>query len=201
MHIKKISSQACLNNRQPILAQLKSYCRQVPQVLEIGSGNGQHAVYFAEHLPHLVWQCSDRPQYHAQINAWLADAGLANLRAPLALDVTQPWPPVETHSVFSANTAHIMSWPAVECLFTGVAAHLAADGLFLLYGPFNRDGCFTSESNRRFDRSLKMQDATMGIRDDRELITLGAKNGLALYADEVMPANNRLLVWRRSASL
>jgi SAM-dependent methyltransferase len=202
-------SQACENNKLPILAVLERYLGSASRVLEIGSGTGQHAVFFAGALPHLVWQTSDLPENHAGILAWLAHADLPNLRAPLELDVTrQPWPlaadvaerPVGLDAVFSANTAHIMSWPAVEALVRGVSRVLAPGGLFLLYGPFHRDGRPTSESNARFDAWLAERDPRMRVRNFEDVDREARRVGLALIEDCAMPANNRLLVWRMRGS-
>ena len=193
-------SQACANNRAPILEQLREHFADVPQVLEIGSGTGQHAVFFAGHLPHLFWQTSDLAAHHAGIRAWIDEARLDNIGAPLALDVCADWPPVTVHSVFSANTAHIMSDTAVAAMFAGVGERLAADGCFVLYGPFNRNGEYTSASNAAFDTYLKTQNPAQGLRDDRWLIELAASANMRLAADTDMPANNRLLVWRRKAA-
>ena len=194
-------SQACENNREPILTQLREHFAEAPHVLEIGSGTGQHAVFFAAHLPHLFWQTSDLPDRHAGIQLWLDEAGLDNLGAPLSLDVRADWPPVTVHSVFSANTAHIMAETGVAAMFAGVGARLAADGCFVLYGPFNRDGEYTSPSNAAFNAHLTAQDPAQGLRDDRMLIALAGAHDMHLAADVEMPANNRLLVWRRGAAL
>jgi hypothetical protein len=167
-------------------------------VLEVGSGTGQHAVHFARHLPHLSWLCTDRVENHPGIKGWLDEAGLPNVSGPLQLDVSESvWPVDNANYAFSANTAHIMSWPEVELMFAGVAAVLPPGGLFCLYGPFNRAGEFTSESNRAFDRMLRERDPAMGIRDDRALIALGQRHDLVLTAESAMPANNRLLVWKK----
>jgi hypothetical protein len=121
---------------------------------------------------------------------------------PLELDVTvQPWPVARAQAVFSANTAHIMSWPMVEDLIAGVGRLLPKDGLFLLYGPFCYDGVHTSESNARFDLSLRARDPAMGVRDFRDIDALATGAGMVLLEDNAMPANNRLLVWRRQAGL
>jgi cyclopropane fatty-acyl-phospholipid synthase-like methyltransferase len=166
--------------------------------LEIGSGTGQHAVYFARHLPHLEWIATDREENHPGIAAWIADEGSPNLKGPFSLDVTAPsWPVERADYVFSANTAHIMSWAMVQKMFEGVARVLPKGGVFCLYGPFNRDGQFTSDSNRRFDVSLRARDPEMGLRDDQALIELGNAHGLLLAADRAMPANNRALVWKK----
>lgn len=187
-------SEACERNKEPILKALRSWWTQPSTVLEIGSGTGQHAVHFARHLPHLTWITTDRPEYAAGIQQWLDEAALLNLRGPLQLDVLEAsWPLDALDYAFSANTAHIMSWRAVEAMFAGVGARLKPGGGFALYGPFNRDGEFTSESNRDFDASLRARDPAMGVRDDRAVVALARANGLALVADHAMPANNRLL--------
>lgn len=195
---EKPFSQACENNKGPILGVLARHLHGVRDVLEIGSGTGQHAVYFATHLPHLRWQTSDRKASHAGIRAWIEDEGPVNVLPPVDLDVTlRPWPVSRSDAVFSANTAHIMSWPMVENLIDGVGRLLPHGGLFLLYGPFSYDGVHTSESNARFDLSLKAQDPAMGVRDFRDIERLATEAGMALVEDNAMPANNRLLVWRR----
>ncbi len=192
-------SQACENNKAPILARLTELFTAPGTVLEIGSGTGQHAVYFAKHLPYLIWQPSDQPRNHLVCLPRLEDAGLPNLNPPLALDVRQAdWAlPSEVQGVFSANTAHIMSWPEVERLFEGVGAILEPNRLFCLYGPFKYDGQHTSDSNDSFDRHLREQNRAMGIRDLADLRPLANRHGLYLDQDLEMPANNRLLVWRR----
>ena len=191
-------SEACERNKDPILAVLRQWFVEPGTVLEIGSGTGQHAVHFARHLSHLSWICTDREENHPGIKLWLNEAELPNLSGPLKLDVSAgAWPVRNANHAFSANTAHIMSWPEVESMFAGVAAVLAPGGLFCLYGPFNRDGEFTSESNRGFDRMLRERNPAMGIRDDRALIALGQRHDLAFTADNALPANNRLLVWKK----
>lgn len=195
----KPRSPAAERNREPILRVLQRVFVEPGTVLEIGAGTGQHAVYFAERMPHLQWLATDREENLPGIRAWFEDARLPNLCAPQALDVSQgPWPTGPMHYAFSANTAHIMSWPQVQAMFAGVARVLAPSGRFCLYGPFNRRGEFTSESNREFDRALRAQDPAMGLRDDRELCALARGCGLTLESDHDMPANNRLLVWRKT---
>jgi cyclopropane fatty-acyl-phospholipid synthase-like methyltransferase len=194
----KPHSEACERNRDPILNVLQQWLRAAGTVLEIGAGTGQHAAYFAQHLPHLTWIPTDREENLAGIAEWVADAGAANLREPLKLDVTSAeWPVDQADYVFTANTAHIMSWPQVEAMFKGVGQRLVQKGLFCMYGPVNREGEFTSESNRAFDAMLRARDPVMGIRDDRALIALAQRCGLALVADESMPACNRLLIWSK----
>lgn len=187
-------SAACERNQEPILQVLRHSLLEPATVLEIGSGTGQHAVHFARHLPHLIWVATDREENLPGIQQWFDEAALPNLRGPLRLNVLDPaWPVGRVDHAFSANTAHIMGWPEVEAMFAGVGARLTAGGRFHLYGPFNRDGEFTSESNRAFDATLRQRDPAMGIRDDRALLALGHRCGLALAADHAMPANNRLL--------
>jgi cyclopropane fatty-acyl-phospholipid synthase-like methyltransferase len=167
-------------------------------VLEIGSGTGQHAVYFGEHLPHLSWQTSDIDSCHPGINAWLEAAQLPNIFQPLSLDVSSNrWPNTGFDGVFSANTTHIMSWPEVIDMFNGIGSILKQGGVFCLYGPFNYDGHYTSESNERFDSWLKERDPLSGIRNFEDLDTLAQSNGMAFRHDHEMPVNNRLLVWAR----
>ena len=191
-------SPASERNAAPILGVIKPLLRNPTQVLEIGSGTGQHAVTFAPALPNVVWHTSDLIDNHAAINAWLAAQPAPNLRGPWLLDVTlRPWPVRDMGAVFSANTAHIMSWLGVCAMFSGVADVLAAGGLFCLYGPFNIGGRFTSASNRDFHRSLRARQPHMGLRDRDDLVALAGRGNLFLRADHEMPANNRLLVFER----
>jgi len=167
-------------------------------MLEIGSGTGQHAVYFAQQLPRLTWITSDKQDSHAGIRLWLEEAGLPNTSGPLLLDLAQePWPEVEADAVFTANTVHIISWSLVEALFRGVGRQLPAGGLFMIYGPFNYGGSYTSESNARFDQWLKDRDAQSGIRNFEDVDVLARNAGLELCDDVEMPANNRMLIWKR----
>lgn len=192
-------SQACENNKQPILESLSKIFVHPGVILEIGTGTGQHAVHFASHLPHLQWQPSDHPDNVDVCVARINQADLPNILPPVALDVSrEPWLVGDVDGVFSANTAHIMGWLEVEAMFRGVARRLKAGAAFCLYGPFNYDGQYTSDSNRRFDEQLKQQAPQMGIRDLRDLEQLGVKVGLELEQDAKMPANNRLLVWRQA---
>ncbi len=192
-------SESCEQNKQPILAVLREALADSSAVLEIGSGTGQHAVFFARELPYLTWYTSDRLEYHPGIRAWLEEAGLANVHGPAELDARQrEWPAVEVDAVFSANTAHIMDWPAVEAMFAGVGRLLPADGVFCLYGPFNYGGRYTSQSNERFDAWLRARDPASGVRDFDDLEALARAAGLELQRDYEMPANNRTLVWRKT---
>ncbi|MGB0669245.1 MAG: DUF938 domain-containing protein [Porticoccaceae bacterium] len=192
-------SQACENNRGPILHVLKPLLEDKSSVLEIGSGTGQHAVWFAQQMPQLVWQTSDLPQNHAGIQLWLDEQPWPNLRPPLALDMlTTAWPDAVFDVVYSANTAHIMPWEAVENMLTQVGSHLAKGGLFCLYGPMGYAGIIAPESNIQFDLHLRQQAAHMGIRDFLAINRLALEAGLVLLDDHAMPANNRLLIWEKA---
>lgn len=199
-------SEACERNRDPILAVLRRHLHDRHRVLEIGSGTGQHAEYFAAQLPHLMWQASDHPDYLPGITERLAEAGLPNAPAPWPLQaVLAPVPglaplpegPLGFDAVFSANTLHIMSWPHVQALFAGLPAVMADDALLCVYGPFNYNGNYSSDSNRQFDAWLKARDPESGIRDAEAVDALAAAQGLTLVEDVAMPANNRLRIWRR----
>lgn len=193
-------SEACDRNRDPILAVIGPLLTKCRAVLEVGSGTGQHAVYFAEKMPYLLWYTSDREENHEGIRLWLEEAGLGNVRPPLLLNVVQSqWPRVEVDAVFSANTAHIMAWQEVEALFSGVGELLQENGLFLLYGPVNYNERYTSESNERFDAWLKARDPLSGIRNFEDLDRLANHAGLIFRQDFAMPANNRILFWQKRA--
>jgi cyclopropane fatty-acyl-phospholipid synthase-like methyltransferase len=189
-------SLACENNKGPILEVLREAFAGVREVLEIGAGTGQHAVHFAANLPHLSWQPSDRCENHPGIRAWAEEAGLANLRGPIALDVTaEDWNVGPVDGVFSANTAHIMHWFEVEAMFERLSGVLADDGVLVLYGPFHYGGRPTSPSNAAFDASLRARDPGMGVRDFEAVDALARAADLRLLDDRAMPANNRTLVW------
>lgn len=195
-------SQACANNQAPILAVLQAAFADRRHVLEIGSGTGQHSVFMAPQLPHLVWQTSDLPASHAGIQAWHAHQPAPNLRAPLVFDLARSdWPSSPEggfDAVFSANTAHIVAWPLVQRMLALAGAHLPAGGVLALYGPFNYGGDFTSDSNRAFDAWLCQRDPASGIRHFEDIVALAATHGLALQHDHAMPANNRLLVFAKA---
>jgi SAM-dependent methyltransferase len=191
-------SEACERNKGPILAVLQREFAACHSALEIGSGTGQHAVYFAAHLPGLSWQPSEVPALLPMLSERTRAEGGANLRAPVALDVrVQPWPVAASDAVFTANTLHIMSWPAVEDFFRGVEATLRPGGVLCVYGPFRYRGEHTSQSNADFDLWLRQHDPHSGIRDFEALDELARGAQLAPAGDHAMPANNRTLTWRR----
>ncbi len=196
--MEKPFSQACENNKDPILSVLKRVFANARRVLEIGSGTGQHSVHFAPNLAHLEWYTSDLTENLAGIRLWMEEQPSENLFPPTVLDVNaSDWPIEDFDAVFSANTAHIMHWPDVESMFRGVARYLPTGGRFALYGPFSYDGVHTSESNARFDLSLRARDPRMGVRDFDALEELADQGSLVLMEDNEMPANNRTLVWEK----
>ena len=191
-------SAACERNREPILSVLRDAFAARRRVLEIGSGSGQHAVHFAAAMPWLQWQCSDVVDDLSGIAAWLDEARLPNTPPPIALDVARdPWPSASFDAVFTANSLHIMEWTSVQALFAGLARVLGDEATVVAYGPFNRDGDYTSESNREFDAWLKARDPRSGIRDAEAVDALARDVGLVLAGDVAMPANNRCLIWQR----
>lgn len=197
--IERPFSPACERNREPILAVLRDFFADRRQVLEVGSGTGQHAGHFAAALPQLVWQTSDRAENLPDIRAWLDEAALLNTPAPITLDVASgPWPSGPFDAVFSANTLHIMGWPEVEAFFAALPGVTTTDAKLAIYGPFNIDGRFTSDSNAAFDASLKARAPHMGIRDAAAVDALANAAGFVLHEDIAMPANNRLRLWQRS---
>lgn len=167
-------------------------------VLEIGSGTGQHAVFFAANLPGLLWQPSDRDENLAGLEARFALEGGKNVLPPLKLDVIRDnWPDTPFHAAFSANTAHIMDWEAVVAMFAGVAASLMARARFCLYGPFNVNGHFTSKSNANFDAHLRAENPKMGIRDMADIENLAGLHNMSFEEKLAMPANNFILVFKK----
>jgi cyclopropane fatty-acyl-phospholipid synthase-like methyltransferase len=195
----KQHSKSCDENREPILGIVREVFVDTRLLLEIGSGTGQHAVFFASRLPHLVWQPSDLTENHASINAWRDEAGLENVLPPMELDVTATtWPDGEYDGLFSANTLHIMSWEAVQSMFNGLGNLLQTGAHCCLYGPFNYGASYTSDSNRLFDAWLKDRNPASGIRDFESIEILATANGFELEADNEMPVNNRLLVWKKA---
>jgi len=196
--MNKPYSQACENNKDPILHKIKDIFLESKTVWEIGGGTGQHACYFAQQLPHLQWQVTDRAENLAGINSWIEVSGLENLPKSLALNVSnEQWPCQEIEALFSANTLHIMSWLEVECFFAGLGRYLTQDARVCIYGPFNYSGEYTSLSNASFDQWLKTRDPQSGIRDFEAIEKLAKLVGLIVKNDFAMPANNRLLVLQK----
>lgn len=194
------NSPSCERNKDVILEKLQSYFSNSKNVLEIGGGTGQHAQHFASSMPHLHWQTTDRSSYLGNLAARVNFAALANLPPPLELDVNIPWTSPERlfDTVFSANTLHIMGWHEVVIMLSWLPTILTPKARIAFYGPFNYGGNFTSESNKRFDSSLKQNPGEMGIRDFESLETLMNQQEFGLFQDCEMPANNRLLIWDRS---
>ena len=196
-------SQACENNKQPILEVLQKELKDSLHVLEIGSGTGQHSVYFAPRLAHLTWQTSDVLAHHATINAWHTAYPAPNLYKPLAFDLAVDLLPISPASnqpydaVFTANTLHIISWFLVTKLFELVSDVLLANGKLIVYGPFNENGHYTSVGNQQFDISLRQRDPKSGIRHLEDIIALAKTHHLRLSNKYAMPANNQLLVFQK----
>lgn len=193
-------SQACENNKRAILQALKKAFANVHNVLEIGSGTGQHAVHFAPNLAHLQWHCSDVEDYHLAINQWIDEFPSENLHRPFTFKLARDtWPGVSPNTaqpfdaIYTANTAHIMLEHEIKLLMQQVASHLLEGGVFCQYGPFIVDGKFTSESNKEFHEKL-IANGRGGYRDIDELASWAPQLTLSEKLD--MPANNMMLVWR-----
>jgi SAM-dependent methyltransferase len=197
-----LHSAAAERNRAPILEVLARHLPASGTVLELASGSGQHIAHFAQHLPQLHWQPSDPdPQCRASVEAWCADAGLANVRPPLALDARElPWPVADLGAVVAINLIHISPWPVTEAVFSGAAQSLGPEGLVYLYGPYRIGGHHTAPSNAAFDTSLRERDPDWGVRDRDEVLAVARRHGFALLEQVAMPANNLSLVLRRAAS-
>jgi len=195
--VDKPSAPSCERNREPILEVLRERFADRRDVLEIGSGTGQHAVHFAQALPALRWQCSDRAENLPGIRLWLDEARLPNTPPPIELDVGGAWPTHRYDAVFSANTLHIMAWSEVEQWFDHLGRATIDDAIVAIYGPFNYGGRYTSDSNAEFDVWLQARGAHMRIRDAEAVDALAEVAGFDLVDDIAMPANNRLRVWQR----
>ena len=197
--MEKPFSQACENNKKLILAIIADYFEQSKLVLEIGSGTGQHASYFARKMPHLFWQTSDQLIYQEGINLRVNEYTKYNLGRPMTLDVTQSrWPIENCDGIFTANTSHIMNQQMVDDMFIGASNILTSESFFCLYGPFKFDGKFTSKSNEDFDQWLKGRDPESGIRDFERLEELALDQQLNFVKRFDMPANNCILVWQKN---
>jgi len=199
MLAEKPIAPAAERNREPIANVIVPLFGDIKSVLEIGSGTGQHAVYFAACMPHLIWQTSDLECNHRGIRQWIDEAALPNVLPPLSLDMREAhWPIESVDAVFTANTLHIMEWSCVQNMFAGVSRLLEAEGLFCVYGPFCYGGRHTSESNARFDGSLRSQNPLWGVRELGDVRDLAQRNSLRIEQDHAMPVNNRLLVLRKA---
>ncbi len=196
--MNKPFADSCQQNQDPILNVIQPLLQDCQTVLEIGSGTGQHAVYFAKKMPHLRWQTSDRAEHHQGINLWLQEANNANIYAPIKLDVSHDkFPKQPFDAIFTANTLHIMSKDDVSAFFQNIASCMQTDSILLVYGPFNYNGEYTSDSNAQFDRWLKSRDINSGIKDFEWLNELANTVGLESVDDYTMPANNRILHWKK----
>ena len=190
--------QSCENNKRPILDVIRDVWSEPVEVIEIGSGTGQHAVFFAENLPHITWQPTDQMEFLSAINLWVDEANLSNINNPIALNVIDtPWPVEDINALFSANTLHIMNWDTVVVFFQKMGMYLQSGAKACIYGPFNKGGGYTSDSNARFDAWLKHQDPASAIRHLEELEHLAKDNGMGLIEEIEMPANNKILVWQK----
>lgn len=197
---EKPYAPSCDRNRDPILDVIRQYLVEPATVLEIASGTGQHALYFSSALPHLRWQCTDLATNLPGIQMWLDEAAQSNTPAAVALDVNQPeWPLQNVDVVYTANSLHIMSWDSVKALFAKVKTLLKGDGQLIVYGPFNYNGDYSSESNRQFDQWLLNRDPQSAIRNFEDVCQLAEQAGLSLIQDHPMPANNRCIVWKKTA--
>jgi SAM-dependent methyltransferase len=191
-------SEACERNKEPILTVLRACFAERTQVLEIGSGTGQHAVYFARHFAHLTWHPTEQLTFLPDLTARVQLEGNHNLRPPTVLDVRQRvWPVRSVDAIFTANTLHIMSWLEVTAMYRGIGTVLAPGGVLSVYGAFRYEGRYTSDSNREFDQALKERDPASGLRDVEALTALAAPYGLQLVADHDLPAFNRLLIFAK----
>jgi SAM-dependent methyltransferase len=205
----RLDAPAFHRNHAPIRAVLQKFLAgKSGDVVEAGSGTGQHVVDFARYTPDIVWWPSDLNAQHLRsIAAWRAHTGLPNIRSPLRIDLSDPLWCAEMHdgsgpakllAVFCANVIHIAPWRVAEGLFAGSARYLRGDGRLYLYGPFKRGGKHTAVSNAVFDTSLRERDSEWGVRDIEALEGLAAGVGLALVEISEMPANNLVLVFERA---
>lgn len=195
----RLTAPAAGRNAAPILEVLRGALPARGTVLEIASGTGQHATHFAAALPALDWQPSDAdPRARASIAAWREHTGLANLRAPLDLDVRrEPWPIAAADAIVCINMIHIAPWEAAIALMKGAGTRLPAGGALVLYGPYRRGGAHTAPSNAAFDAQLRERDRAWGVRDMEAVEALAEGEGLACEARVAMPANNFSLVFRK----
>jgi cyclopropane fatty-acyl-phospholipid synthase-like methyltransferase len=190
-------SESCEQNKDVILSCIQPYLSNGASILEVGSGTGQHAVYFASLNPQIEWQPSDRAKNLQGIKAWIADSKCSNISAVIELDVLEQWPNDCYDVIFTANSLHIMSSEAVKKCLESVSQCLVKNGFFIIYGPFNYNQQYTSSSNQRFDDWLKVNDPESGIKDYEWICDIAQQAGLHLIDDIEMPANNRILIWKQ----
>ncbi len=196
--MNKPYSTSCEQNKQVILSIISPLFSSLSHVLEIGSGTGQHAIYFAEKMPHLTWHPSDCRAYLDGINSWVVDAGLNNVKPPFELNVsTSQWPEIDVGAIFTANSIHIMHQQDVVNFIREAGCLLKQHDRLVIYGPFNYNGLYTSDSNERFDQWLKQQDPLSGIKHFEEINSLAEENKMRLVTDYEMPANNRILYFEK----
>ena len=194
---------ATQRNRDPILAVLRRVLPPRGTVLELASGSGEHAAYFAGQLPHLTWQPSDPGEAAREsVAAWAAASGLRNVLPPLALDASAvPWALGPVDAVVCINMVHIAPWAACEGLMRGAAQALPPGAPLVLYGPFRVGGEHTAPSNAAFDADLRGRDPRWGVRDLEAVVAEARANGLAHIETVAMPANNLTVVFRRDGGL
>ena len=193
--MKLPTSVSCQKNRDPIVKELARIFKKTSKVLEIGSGTGQHAVWFAPRLPWLDWQPSDLENHQDDINKWLRSYPAPNLRKPIVLDVGSVWPKTCYDAIFSANTSHILSWENVEYMITGAASMLPKNGIFCLYGPFKIRDMDMAPGNAAFDKKLKVSSPKRGLRHVEMIDKIATSSGLQMTENVSMPENNRILSW------
>lgn len=198
------SAPAALRNCAPIVEVLREWLPATGLVLEVASGTGQHAVYFADAFPMLEWQPSDiHSDAFASIAAWRDETRLPNVRAPIVIDASKPaeWPIVRADVVLNINMAHISPWAASLGLIAGAARLLPIEGSLILYGPWFKDDIETAPSNLAFDSDLKSRDPEWGLRRVEDFTDAAAARGFDLVETRAMPANNLMLLFRLSVRL
>ena len=191
-------SEACERNKAPILETLHRWLPARGWILEVGSGTGQHVVFFAPEFAELSWQPSGLEEELDGLRLRIEREASLNVLPPILLEVAGAWPDHRYDAVYSSNTTHIMAWTEVKRMFAGVGGCLRPGGVFCLYGPFNEGGDYTADSNADFDRQLKSRNPDMGLRDVEALESLAEGHELRLEARESMPSNNQLLVFRKA---
>jgi len=190
---------ATLRNRQPLLEVLRRVLPATGRVLEIGSGTGEHAVFFADALPTLTWQPTEPDrESRASIAAWIAATGVRNVCEPLALDAASDWPDLAADAILAVNVVHIAPWSVAQGLMRGAGRVLPPGGPLVLYGPYKRDGRHTAPSNEAFDADLRARNPDWGVRNLEDVAALAAASGLHLDEVVQMPANNLTVVFRRA---